>query len=83
MANKINKKKIVGTCPVGMRKTVCPSIKKTRQIRTKLLAFQRVKNVNTNQVTELRSVLKERKKHGIAVDCETCGYNTPTSTSGA
>lgn len=40
---KINKKKIAGICPVGMRKTVCPSIKRTRQTRIKLLALQRQK----------------------------------------
>ncbi|TLD40255.1 MAG: hypothetical protein JETT_3487 [Candidatus Jettenia ecosi] len=40
---KINKKKIAGICPVGMRKTVCPSIKMTRQTRIKLLALQRQK----------------------------------------
>ncbi len=79
MATKINKKKVVGTCPVGMRKTVCPSIKKTRQIRTKLFALRRESNVNTNQLTEFRTALKERKRRGIAVDCETCSFNTPTS----
>ena len=49
MVTKINKKKIVGTCPVGMRKTVCPSIRKTRQFRTKLLALQREIIVDTTQ----------------------------------
>ena len=83
MVTKINKKKIVGTCPVGMRKTVCPSIRKTRQFRTKLLALQRDIIVDATQVTELRSALKERKNRGIAVDCETCSFNTPTSTPGA
>ncbi|MEK7806047.1 MAG: hypothetical protein AAB258_04815, partial [Planctomycetota bacterium] len=70
MAKKINKKKIVGVCPVGIQKTSCPSIKKTRQFRIRLLELQREKNVNTSQVVQLRSALKERKKRGIAVDCE-------------
>ena len=43
MAKKINKKKIVGVCPVGIQKTSCPSIKKTRQFRIRLLELQRRK----------------------------------------
>lgn len=81
MAKKINKKKIVGVCPVGIQKTSCPSIKKTRQFRIRLLELQREKNVNTSQVVQLRSALKERKKRGIAVDCETCSYNTTASAA--
>ncbi|HHT9106256.1 MAG TPA: hypothetical protein ACFYD7_10325 [Candidatus Wujingus californicus] len=80
MARKINKKKIVGTCPVGMRKAVCPSIKNTRQIRIKLLKLQRQNNVDQNQVNGLRLSLKEKKKQGIAVDCDTCKYNTTAPT---
>lgn len=78
---KINKKKIAGICPVGMRKTVCPSIKKTRQTRIKLLALQRQKNLDTDQVIKLQSLLKERKKQGVAGDCESCSFNTPANTS--
>lgn len=81
MAKKINKKKIVGVCPVGIQKTSCPSIKKTRQFRIRLLELQREKNVNTSQVVQLRSALKERKKRGIAVDCETCSYKTTASAA--
>jgi len=81
MAKKINKKKIVGVCPVGIQKTRCPSIKTTRQFRIRLLELQREKNVNTSQVVQLRSALKERKKRGIAVDCETCNFNTTKSAS--
>ncbi|MEK7700047.1 MAG: hypothetical protein AAB332_06555 [Planctomycetota bacterium] len=74
MKKRINKKKIVGVCPVEIHKTKCPSIKSTRHIRTKLLAVQREKNVNADQIAKLQSALKERKKRGIAVDCETCSY---------
>ncbi len=80
MAKKINKKKIVGVCPVGIQKTKCPSIKTTRQLRVRLLAVQRENNVNTDQVVQLRSAIKERKIRGIAVDCETCNFNTAAST---
>ena len=73
---KVNKKKIVGVCPVGMHKTGCPSIRRTRQIRVKLIALQREKNLDTDQITKLRSALKERKRKGIAEDCEKCNYNT-------
>ncbi|HHT9144166.1 MAG: hypothetical protein Q7J76_01320 [Candidatus Brocadiaceae bacterium] len=81
MAKKTNKKKIVGVCPVGIQKTKCPSIKMTRQLRIRLLALQREKNVNTDQAVQLRSALKERKNRGIAVDCETCNYNTSASAA--
>ena len=80
MAKKINKKKIVGVCPVGIQKTKCPSIKTTRQLRVRLLAVQRENNVNTDQVVQLRTALKGRKIRGIAVDCETCSYNTAASS---
>ncbi|MEP9412515.1 MAG: hypothetical protein HRF42_14190 [Candidatus Brocadia sp.] len=81
MSKKINKKKIVGICPVGMIKTKCPSIRRTRQIRIKLLALQREKAANTDQITKLRAALKEKKKKGIAVDCEACRFNTAKSTA--
>ena len=81
MAKKINKKKIVGVCPVGIQKTKCPSIKTTRQLRVRLLALQRENNVNADQIVQLRSALKERKIRGIAVDCETCSYNTSASAT--
>ena len=83
MAKKINKKKIVGTCPVGINKTRCPSIKATRQIRVRLLASQREKVVNVEQVQKLRAALKERKKRGIAIDCDTCSFNTAAKTAAA
>ncbi|HHT9136621.1 MAG TPA: hypothetical protein ACFYEK_05170 [Candidatus Wunengus sp. YC60] len=81
MAKKINKKKIVGVCPAGIQKTKCPSIKMTRQLRVRLLASQRENNVNTDQVMQLQSALKERKIRGIAADCETCSYNTSASST--
>lgn len=83
MSKRVNKKKIVGICPVGMIKTKCPSIRRTRQIRVKLLTLQREKAVNTDQITRLRAALKEKKKRGIAVDCETCSFNTAKSTADA
>ena len=81
MAKKINKKKIVGVCPAGIQKTMCPSIKTTRQLRVRLLTVQRENNVNTDQVVKLRTALKERKIRGIAVDCKTCNFNTAKSAS--
>ena len=81
MAKKINKKKIVGVCPVGIQKTRCPSIKMTRHLRIRLLALQRENNVNTAQVVQLQSALKGRKIRGVAVDCETCSYNTTASAA--
>ena len=84
MANikqKINKKKIVSICPVKMIKTRCPSIRRTRKIRVKLLTLQREKNIDIGQITELRTALKEKKKRGIAVDCQTCGFNTTRSSA--
>lgn len=81
MAKKLNKKKIVSICPVGMIKTRCPSIRRTRQIRVKLLTLQRERNIDTDQITKLRSALKTKKNKGIAVDCETCSFNTKGSAS--
>ncbi|MBW7898327.1 hypothetical protein B188_20130 [Candidatus Brocadiaceae bacterium B188] len=81
MKKKVNKKKIVGICPVGMIKTKCPSIRRTRKIRGKLLTLQREKNIDIGQITELRSALKEKKKRGIAVDCQTCSFNTTRSSA--
>lgn len=81
MAKKINKKKTVGVCPVGIQKPKCPSIKMTRLMRVRLLASQRENNVNTDQVVKLRAALKERKNRGIAADCDTCSYNTSASTT--
>ena len=69
-----NQKKVVGVCPVKIHRTKCPSIKRTRQIRTKLLAVQQEKNLDTDRIAKLRAALKERKMRGIAVDCETCRY---------
>ncbi len=81
MAKRINKKKIVGTCPVGINKTRCPSIKATRQIRVRLMASQKEKVVNVELVQKLRAALKERKNRGIAVDCNTCGFNAAAKTA--
>ena len=66
MAKKLNKKKVVSICPVGMIKTRCPSIRRTRQIRVKLLTLQRGRNIDTDQITKLRSALKTKKnKDGV------------------
>ncbi len=70
-----NQKKIVGVCPVKVHRTKCPSIKRTRQIRTKLLAVQQEKNLDTDRISKLRAALKERKMRGIAIDCPACSYN--------
>ncbi|MBE7445113.1 MAG: hypothetical protein HS132_07645 [Planctomycetia bacterium] len=81
MAKKVNKKKIVSICPVGIIKTRCPSIRRTRQIRVKLLTLQRESNIDGEQITQLRSALKAKKKRGIALDCETCTFNTAERAS--
>lgn len=83
MAKKVNKKKIVGVCPVGILKTRCPSIKTTRAMRVKLMAFQKEDNVKTDKVSQFQSSLKARKIRGIAVDCETCCYNTQAAAAAA
>ena len=75
MKKKINKKKIVSICPVGMIKTKCPSIKRTRKIRVKLLTMQREHKSDAGQISKLRLALKAKKNKGIAVDCETCNFN--------
>ncbi|KKO20452.1 MAG: hypothetical protein DCC43_02320 [Candidatus Brocadia sp.] len=80
---KINKKKIVSICPVGMIKTKCPSIRQTRKIRVKLLTLQRENNSDPSQISKLRSALKTKKNRGIAVDCETCSFNVKESTATA
>lgn len=81
MAKKVNKKKIVSICPAGMIKTRCPSIRRTRQIRVKLLTLQRESNIDAEQITKLRAALKAKKTKGIALDCETCSFNTAGSAS--
>ena len=70
-----NQKKVVGVCPVKIHRTKCPSIKRTRQIRTKLLAVQQEKILDTDRIAKLRAALKERKMRGIAVDCKTCSHS--------
>ena len=75
MVRQLNKKKIVGICPVGIKKAVCPSIKKTRQIHTQLMVAQRQKNTDSSQIENLRNALKARKIQGIAAECDTCVYN--------
>ncbi len=80
MAKKLNKKKIVSICPVGILKTKCPSIRRTRHIRVRLLTLQREKKVDAERIVKLRSQLKEVKKQGIAVSCKTCSFNTSEST---
>ncbi|MCF6148798.1 MAG: hypothetical protein E3K37_09080 [Candidatus Kuenenia sp.] len=76
VVKQLNKKKIVGICPVGMKKALCPSIKKTRQIHTQLMVLQRQKNADSAQIENLRQALKKRKSQGIAAECDTCIYNT-------
>lgn len=81
MAKKINKKKVVGVCPVGILKTRCPSIKTTRALRVKLMAFQKEDTVKTEKVSQFQASLKARKIRGIAADCETCSYNTEAAAA--
>ncbi|MBM4053115.1 MAG: hypothetical protein FJ264_00280 [Planctomycetes bacterium] len=76
MVRQLNKKKIVGICPVGIKKAICPSIKKTRQLHTQLMIAQRQKNADPVQIENLRNSLKARRTQGIAAECETCIYNT-------
>jgi hypothetical protein len=75
MAVLVNKKKIVSICPVNMTKSVCPSIRKTRQIRQELLAYSRTADVQEKRLVSLRKKLSTRRAQGISTDCETCVYN--------
>lgn len=79
MIKRINKKKIAGICPVGIKKTLCPSIRKIRQTRVQLLAIQKEKNRDIREITKLQSTLKEMKNRGIAGDCDSCSFNTSAS----
>lgn len=75
MAIAVNKKKVVSICPVNILKSVCPSIRKTRQIRQELLTESKAVNVNEKRLESLRKRLRERRIKGISPDCETCVYN--------
>ncbi|MGR3311224.1 MAG: hypothetical protein ACUZ77_10685 [Candidatus Brocadiales bacterium] len=75
MATFVNKKKLVSICPVKMSKSVCPSIRKTRQIRRELLTESKAVAVNEKRLESLRKRLRDRRVKGISVDCEACVYN--------
>lgn len=75
MAVRTNTKKLLSICPVKLTKSVCPSIRKTRQIRRELLTESKAVVVNEKRLTSLRKRLRDRRVKGISVDCETCVYN--------
>lgn len=77
MALKVkNPGKVVSICPVGIRKSLCPSIRRTRAIRKEILRLERNPSTQEERLETLRTRLAEKKKAGIAVDCPTCPYNT-------
>ena len=76
MATRTNTKKLLSICPVNLRKSVCPSVRKTRQIRRELLDESKAVVVNEKRLVSLRKRLRHRRVVGISVDCEACVYNT-------
>ncbi len=75
MQKRVNKKKIVSICPSRVKRSQCPSIRRTRQIRRDLLRLQRDSSITEKTLEKFRLKLKQKKNQGIAVDCEECPYN--------
>lgn len=71
----INPEKVVSCCPVGMRKSQCPSIGVTRRLRKEIFALERMPEKPLDKLDVLRRKLRDKKKAGIAADCSTCIYN--------
>ncbi len=77
MEKRINKKKIVSICPSRVKRSKCPSIRKTRQIRRDLFRLQKDPSIPGKTIEKLRVRLKQKKNQGISVDCDGCVYNVP------
>lgn len=76
MAFKLrNPEKVVSCCPVGIRKSWCPSIQRTRRLRKEILRLSRTPGTPLDKLDTLRKRLVEKKKAGITVDCPACPYN--------
>ncbi len=72
----INPEKVVSCCPVGIRKSKCPSIGVTRMLRRELFRLGIMPDTPPERLETLRKKLRDKKKAGITADCPTCRYNT-------
>ncbi|MHC4276727.1 MAG: hypothetical protein ACYSWY_02075 [Planctomycetota bacterium] len=72
----INPEKVVSCCPVGIRKSQCPSIGVTRMLRRETFRLGRTPGPNLDRIAEFRKKLRDKKKAGITGDCPTCRYNS-------
>ncbi len=70
-----NPEKVVSCCPVGIRKSQCPSIGVTRMLRKDILRLERMPETPPEKLDALRKKLRDKKKAGITADCPTCPYN--------
>ncbi len=83
MAFKLrNPEKVVSCCPVGVRKSQCPSIRRTRRLRREILRLSRLSDTPMEKLDELRKRLRDKKNAGIASDCPTCPYNRAQARTG-
>ncbi|HCN20197.1 MAG: hypothetical protein A3C38_00855 [Planctomycetes bacterium RIFCSPHIGHO2_02_FULL_50_42] len=73
----VNPEKVVSCCPVGMRKSQCPSIGVTRKLRKGIFRLEWMPEKPLDALEALRKKLRDKKKAGIAADCPTCIYNKP------
>lgn len=71
-----NPEKVVSCCPVGIRKSQCPSIGVTRMLRKEILRLARIPDTPLEKLDEIRKKLRDKKKAGITADCPTCPHNT-------
>ncbi|MCQ4573725.1 MAG: hypothetical protein NOU37_00530 [Candidatus Brocadiales bacterium] len=71
-----NPEKVVSCCPVGIRKSQCPSIGVTRMLRKEILWLARMTDTPLEKLDEIRKKLRDKKKAGITADCPTCPHNT-------
>lgn len=71
----INPEKVVSCCPVGIRKSQCPSIGVTRMLRKEILRLERMADTPPEKLGEVRKKLRDKKKAGITADCPTCPHN--------
>ncbi|MCP4365065.1 MAG: hypothetical protein GY800_07165 [Planctomycetes bacterium] len=72
----INPEKVVSCCPVGIRKSQCPSIGVTRMLRREIFRLGTMPDTPLERLESLRKKLRDKKKAGITADCPTCRYNS-------
>ncbi len=77
-----NPEKVVSCCPVGIRKSQCPSMQRTRGIRKEILMLARIPETPLDRLDALRKKLRDKKKAGITVECPTCPYNKAQARTG-